>query len=90
MGRTETVGQAIIVMMVRGFNFQQTTRQNAPPGECGVDEEPVASDAIAIDTEDLVRSVTDAASRVHLMEIWGRWPGDETIEELLAALEESC
>lgn len=43
---------------------------------------------VAKSRQDLDQVLTDAASRAWLQDIWGKWPGDESIEELLAALKE--
>ena len=69
--------------------FDIPQENGIPTEESVADEKPVASDLVAKWSDDIDQVQTDAASSAWLQEIWGKWPGDESIEELLAALKES-
>jgi hypothetical protein len=51
------------------------------------DEELTGSEKPAFSLEDFEAGVV-SVNPGWLKEVWGKWPGDETIEELLAALDD--
>jgi hypothetical protein len=59
-----------------------------PTEEPGDEDKPVANELVPKCRRDLDQVLTDAARGAWLQEIWGKWPGDESIEEILAALKE--
>ena len=62
-------------------------QENAiPTVDSAAEEEPAATRSCE---QDFDQVLADAAGRAWLKEVWGKWPGDESIEELLAALKES-
>ena len=53
----------------------------------GEDEKVVQPEKAALSLEDLEADVV-SVNPGWLKQVWGKWPGDETIEELLAVLDE--
>jgi hypothetical protein len=51
------------------------------------DEKPVQPEKAACPLEDFEAGVGSVNSG-WLKQVWGKWPGDETIEELLALLDD--
>jgi hypothetical protein len=69
--------------------FDIPQENGIPTEDSGAEKKPGANELVAKCRHDFDQVLTDAASRPWLQEIWGKWPGDESIEELLAALKES-